>query len=308
VRGITTDLDVNQAIKKAINDDATLSKLLVAEDGPANTLVITSLIDGAPVTAADLGFTLTAATNLTAGELSQLDAWYGLTAGSTTLLTQATTAGTFGALGSYNKELALDNSAAAIAGDSSTHTADNTITGGLGNDVLVLGTGADSNDTLVYQAGQFGNDKIVNFTVTGSANSDLLDFTAWLNNTTQTAPGLEVRVATAVNADGNLTANEVAIVDLTTFAVGTATTTFANMTDAQVLAAVNVAYDVANTGGLVGGVQHSLVFIENSANAGEYKVYEVTSSNTAGSDFTAATLVGSLDFGVDTNLTTPDFV
>lgn len=307
VRGVTTDLDVNQAIKKAINDDATLSKLLVAEDGPANTLVITSLIDGAPVTAADLGFTLTAATNLTAGELSQLDAWYGLATGTTSTATQIATAATFGAAGSYNKELALDNAATAIAGDSSTHTADNTITGGLGNDVLVLGTGADSNDTLVYAAGQFGNDKIVNFTAAGAANSDLLDFTAWLNDVTQTAPANAVRVATAVDADSIIVGNEVAINDFAgmTFAVGV---TFANMTDAQVLAAVNAAYDTGTTGGLVGNVQHSLVFIENSANAGEYKVYEVTSSNTAGSDFTAATLVGSLDFGDSVAFTTPDFV
>ena len=49
------------------------------------------------------------------------------------------------------------------------------------------------------------------------------------------------------------------------------------------------------------------VFIE-SANVGEYKVYEVTSSNTAATDFTAATLVGSLDFGVATVLATADFV
>ena len=41
-----TQLHINQAIKKAINEDAVLSKLLAATDGPANTLVIKSLIDG----------------------------------------------------------------------------------------------------------------------------------------------------------------------------------------------------------------------------------------------------------------------
>lgn len=308
VRGITTDLDVNQAIKKAINDDPTLNKLLVAEDGPANTLVVKSLIDGVAMTAADLGFTLTAATTLTAGELTQLDAWYGLASGSTTLLTQATTAGTFGAADSYTKELALDNAGTEIAGTTSAHTADNTITGGLGNDVLVLGTGANSNDTLVYAAGQFGNDKIVNFTAAGAANSDLLDFTAWLNDATQVAPANAARVATAVDADTVIVGNEVAVTTFAglTFGVGV---TFANMTDAQVLAAVNAAYDVGTTAGLVGSVQHSLVLVENLAgNPGEYKVYEVTSSNTAGSDFTAATLVGSLDFGDSVGFTTPDFV
>jgi hypothetical protein len=42
----TTDLQINQAIKQAINSDPVLSKLLRATDGPANTLVVTSLIDG----------------------------------------------------------------------------------------------------------------------------------------------------------------------------------------------------------------------------------------------------------------------
>ncbi|MCT7508625.1 beta strand repeat-containing protein [Aliarcobacter cryaerophilus] len=43
---VVTALQLNQAIKTAINGDPVLSKLLVAKDGPAGTLVITSLIDG----------------------------------------------------------------------------------------------------------------------------------------------------------------------------------------------------------------------------------------------------------------------
>lgn len=46
-------LHVNQAIKDAINNDAVLSKVLVAVDGPANTLIVKSLIDG-KLTTADL--------------------------------------------------------------------------------------------------------------------------------------------------------------------------------------------------------------------------------------------------------------
>lgn len=38
--------DVNQALKDAINNDATLSKLLVAEDGPNNSVIVTALVDG----------------------------------------------------------------------------------------------------------------------------------------------------------------------------------------------------------------------------------------------------------------------
>ncbi|MDY0136439.1 MAG: hypothetical protein RBS36_04640, partial [Thiomicrospira sp.] len=55
-----TALHVNQAIKAAINNDAVLSKLMVAEDGPSQTLVIRSLIDGA-FAANDLLINLTSA-------------------------------------------------------------------------------------------------------------------------------------------------------------------------------------------------------------------------------------------------------
>lgn len=179
-RGVINDLAINQAIKKAINDDAVLSKLLVAEDGPANTLVITSLIDGAPLTAADLGFSLVAPATLTQGELAQLDNWYGLPANSTTVATNAAGATGFNAGTTYVKQLATDGGAN-VAGSISLHTADNTITGGLGNDVLVLGTGADSNDTLVYNGYGNGTDSIVNFTVgvVGDAGADFIDFSSY---------------------------------------------------------------------------------------------------------------------------------
>lgn len=312
VRGVTTDLDINQAIKLAINSDATLSKLLVAEDGPANTLVITSLIDGAPVNAASLGFTLAAATSLTPGELTQLDAWYGLAAGTTTLLTQAGAATAFAGGTTYIKDMAAaDGGIIDIVGNISGHTADNTITGGLGNDVLVLGTGVNSNDTLVYAAGQFGNDKIVNFTTNAvaPAGADKLDFTDWLNNTVTTAPALAVRLATdVVTGPGAVGANDVAVVsfaDLTT-AVGV---TYANMTDAQVLAGLKTAGGITVQGNTVdGNVQHSLLLVANAANAGEYKVYEVTSDNLTGDNFTAATLVGTLDFGSTVAFTVAEFV
>jgi hypothetical protein len=44
--GRFTDLQVNQAIKEAINSDPVLSKLLVVKDGPNRALIIESLIDG----------------------------------------------------------------------------------------------------------------------------------------------------------------------------------------------------------------------------------------------------------------------
>ncbi|MDR3324273.1 MAG: hypothetical protein LBS89_08745, partial [Zoogloeaceae bacterium] len=49
-----TDLNINQAIKKAIGSDIVLSKLLKVTDGPANTLVITALSDGRHLDVNDL--------------------------------------------------------------------------------------------------------------------------------------------------------------------------------------------------------------------------------------------------------------
>ena len=44
---IGNQVQINQAIKDAVNSDAVLSKLIVATDGPDNTVVIKSLVDGA---------------------------------------------------------------------------------------------------------------------------------------------------------------------------------------------------------------------------------------------------------------------
>jgi hypothetical protein len=49
-------------------------------------------------------------------------------------------------------------------GADSTHSSDNIITAGLGNDVIVLGTSVENNETLVYNGYGNGTDSIVNFT------------------------------------------------------------------------------------------------------------------------------------------------
>ncbi|MDR0775608.1 MAG: DUF4214 domain-containing protein [Azonexus sp.] len=64
-----TDLQINQAIKKAINGDPVLGKLLAATDGPANTLVVTSLTDGLHVSV-DLGIEFAIPTSVAANEVS----------------------------------------------------------------------------------------------------------------------------------------------------------------------------------------------------------------------------------------------
>ena len=184
--GVASDLDINQAIKTAINSDAVLSKLLLATDGPANTLVISSLIDGA-VESGDLVVTLEApaAGEITAGEAGQLSAWY-----ATPGLTPATAATAIGVAAAvfntnsdgsstvYNQSFARDGGSDMFGGDSF-HVSDNTITGGTGNDVIVLGTGALSNDAVAYEGFGNGTDTIVNFVAGVFTDADFLDFSSY---------------------------------------------------------------------------------------------------------------------------------
>ncbi len=194
VNGEATDLDINQAIKKAINDDPVLNKLLVAEDGPANTLVVRSLIDGELVVA-DLALSLTAPAEsaITAADIVQLKTWWGAAVTSATDVVSAisTQIAAFVTKGDYATAFATDGSTPAVPfdGTDSGHASDNEITGGTGNDVIVLSTSGLSNDTVVYAGLGNGNDSIVNFT-TGEATAAVAEvFTVAFGFATPAAPG-----------------------------------------------------------------------------------------------------------------------
>jgi hypothetical protein len=260
---ITSDLQINQAIKSAVNSDAVLSKLIIAQDGPANTLVITSLIDGLMANT-DLGIAVTAAdaTTFTAADITALStAWAAADAGTNVivapnLLTNVVVAnaaaadtgaeinalfatevaaftGTSG--DDYYQQQAETGAGGSVAdtalvGAESIATTDNTVTGGTGDDVMVLSTTGEatadaafgaytaadqapfSNEIIKYTAA-FGNDVIVNFradTDAGvgqfSAGYDVLDFTGMggnLNTTGSTfnnaVTGVGLVAALAVN-------------------------------------------------------------------------------------------------------------
>jgi len=191
----TTDLQLNQAIKQAINSDPVLNKLLVATDGPANTLVVTSLIDGV-MTTANLAVTVTlpAVASLTAADVSGAAAVYGLPAASTAadILAFSTAAkAAFDTKGDYTTQFAESGAAngnVILVGANSVSSSDNTVTGGAGNDVIVLGTTASlnvissSNEQVVFATG-FGNDTIVNFAAAGMG-IDQLNFAALGGNGT----------------------------------------------------------------------------------------------------------------------------
>ncbi len=189
----TSDLQINQAVKTAINSDAVLSKLLKATDGPANTLVITSLTDG-NVPAGSLVWTSTApsATDLTAAETAAAAAAYGLVVGSTSAQVVA-----FMAL-TPPTALTYSNLQSVVGSDSNQAT-DSTHNLGNGNDVLVMSTNDSwnglvsdakvytaSNEKVVYDTVDFGNDTIVNF----SAGANVASVFATFTTTVAVLPGI----------------------------------------------------------------------------------------------------------------------
>lgn len=209
------------------------------------------------------------------------------------------------------------NIAVGANGTISAYESDNTVNLGAGGDVLVLGTGALSNDTVVVTGYDLGRKTIVNFTDTiGATNVDTLNLKAYLVDQNVTngvgAPTAVdyVRIATSLNADATVEANSVTVLT----PAFTATQTFAGLTAANLLAAVNASNTTyAGLGNaslnaitnqtalqLVGGTGHAVVLVQNDANLGEYAAFELTFDGTAANttgDFSAAKLIGYLDFG-----------
>lgn len=268
----TSDLQVNQAIKDAINNDAVLSKLLVATDGPANTLVVTSLIDGV-LSTADLvvSVAVPAIGILTTADVTALATAYGLTGvvtETTVLAAMATAKIAFDTKADYIDQLAETGAGAGnavISGGNSVSSSDNTVTGGAGNDVIVLGTTVglnaltSSNEKVVFASG-FGNDTIVNFAATGMG-MDTLDLTALKGSGAVTFNSLSLDKSIVV-------ALETATVNDTTAKIA------ALFTDsATAMNHVYIAYDAHNVG----------------------KVYMVADAAGTGTGSVTASLVGMID-------------
>lgn len=268
----TSDLQINQAIKNAINNDPVLSKLIAAADGPANTLVVTSLIDGV-MSIDNLGvvITLPAVNTLNNTEIAAAGAAYGITSPTEALVlaAMATAKTAFDTKGDYIDRLAETGAFggnAEVTGAASTTTSDNTINPGEGNDVIVLGTTVgleqilSSNDTVVYQPG-FGNDTIVHFKAGALATGgDILNFSALGGTTLSTAFNVNRSIniadeATAINGTAELVA-----------------ALFADSTTAQT---------------------HVYVAVDTVTNVG--KVYQVVDAAGTGAGSVTATLAGTID-------------
>lgn len=306
---LTTERDLYEAAANAINNDPVLSTLATAEVDSNGNLIVTYLIDGA-----------TAATDKLV-QIEVLGDWTDVASAAQSNIVDAlqekyadstideTDAGNgYGA----NTGAGVETFAAvtAIGSDSTIGGGENIVNAGLGNDVIVLSSDDNTVDTVVFD-GQFGTNTVVHFN--DASGGDVLDFTAWLDNVTSASKSVEsqVRIATALEDQtttaGGISANDVVV---TTFAIldGAITGTtldFDTLTGADVLAALNEAggYEVeAAVTNFVGGVQKSILMVENTDNEGEYKVFEVSSDTTAGDNFTAVTLVGTVDFGAQLNV------
>lgn len=317
---LANEATINQALKEAINDDVVLSKVLTADDNADHSLTITSAIDGR-FNEADLDVTLTAATftDLSASEQAALkNALADLNNDSDAVYTDA------------EMQAALDAAVAAfapaanmgtdVAGDLMSGTAsatdsDNIVDLGAGDDVVVLGTDATSTDTLLFTGTSIGNNAVFNFDANGGADADTLDFTAYLTGESSVSGSAASTVAVAnsvavVSATGNTLVGADEIVIINDFA-GTATETWAGMSAADLLAAIegesngtddyaNIEDDtleVAELADLVGSTQNNIVMVENDNNDGEYKVFHVESTVGTTDEFESATLLGTIDFG-----------
>ncbi len=287
------DLEINQAIKKAINEDATLSKLLVAEDGPAGTLVIKSLIDGV-YDAADLTVTLNAPLvgDISATTVTAYNTANGTAHANAAAVLAEITANVALFQADYATVMGSDNTdALEIVGANSVSTSDNVIEGAAGNDVIVLGTTDDgatlvgsSNDTVKYTAA-FDNDVIVNFTnaaVVGAFGDDKIDFTA-ING--KAAAGF-ANNAGVVGLGAALGVDTITIDDLvaaaTPHVVGTANDSAAHVS--EVFKALDVAVSAT-------AAKQIYVAVDLATNIGT--VYQVTNGTAAGD--AAATLMGTID-------------
>ena len=238
---LTADLQVNQAIKDAINSDPVLSKLIAAADGPANSLVITSLIDG-QMSNANLSITLAVpgVGTLTSSDIAAAALVYGSPATEAGVLAAMAAAKiAFDAKGDYVDQMAETGAGGGnleIRGAASLTSSDNTVTGGVDNDVIVLGTTvridalSSSNEKVVY-SGVFGNDTVVNFNV-GGFGIDQFNFTVLNGRGTNF---------------GSFSADKSVVVAAETLANDTAAEVAALFTDsATAIAHVYIAYNASN--------------------------------------------------------------
>lgn len=168
--------DINHLIIEAINEDATLGKLLQAKDGAGSSLLVEALYNG-EMKDGDLKFAFTT--------VKQDDT----PAAGVTLDTNLSSAYQ---MGGAHAAFASDGTTAELFKGSNAGTdSATTIHMGLGNDVIALNA-ADGNDTLVLN-GAFDHDVVMNFT-TAKDQINVKNFTT-SHVDTITGAGIDVTAA-----------------------------------------------------------------------------------------------------------------
>lgn len=193
--GFTSDLQINQAIKDAVNNDATLKALLVAKDGPANSLIVESLVDGAVANDFNVEFARTS--TLSEADAATIGAAYraaylamGINPNAIIPATSITAAQVIAVMDKHINDLGATIGSSSTAdidfgselGDytgyykeeakADGNQGDSTFNLGTGNDILALDVNMNSSDKVVYNAGElFGADTVVNFGTIVSATA-----------------------------------------------------------------------------------------------------------------------------------------
>ncbi|ASP37504.1 hypothetical protein CHH28_01920 [Bacterioplanes sanyensis] len=218
--------DVNQALKKAINDDAVLSKLLVATDGPDNTLIVTTLVDG-EFDAADLNIDITMPTY---GDLTTAErATYVTTMQAATANSTISTADIWGA--------ATPADTATLAAGSFNPTYNDAFYTGIGTEVLgqrsVVSGEVQTFDFTPEAANTLNNTETVTITVDGqvftataggagvAVSTLLAQFNGvTVGNYTASVAGNVVTITQATSAAADVAQGVVASVNTGTFTAG----------------------------------------------------------------------------------------
>ncbi len=350
---IATQLDINTAIKKAIDDNPELARLLKYEDSTGSQqLNIESTVEGNNDLAISLfqpelittGTPTATQALFAAGDLTAIQVGLIETTANDSVATDSAAKVTAivntidgfltetGAVGNAYDVLATNDGT--NGDDEATVENFSTIDMGTGtNDLVVLNSDDASANTLDFTA-KWDKVSVVNFFDSEAVATDnttalganltegdhIIDFTFWLDDqtdasTTNTNGLSAVRVPTAngavanANSDLTLASNEVVIIN--DFAQATATTgTFAAMTEADLDAvltlgttygSMSTASSAVATVNLVGAAatQDSIIMIQNDLNAGEYKVFNVETTDAGATEAFEVTLIGTIDFGAE---------
>jgi len=328
---VGSQLTLNNAIKSAIDSDTVLSKWLAYEDGPGNVLLIKSLVDDVLAETAAPTFTLVGSGSAAGGDYNAADvaalsstAKNAIISGDATLNSGSADAAIATAMntaidlfeGGAGDHL-TDVEVTAAVGAASTFDNDSIVHADAGSNTIVLSSDDTSNNTVVFDT-TFTKTSIISFEAdyaVADGHEDILDFTAYLTNETSTTASAisATRIATTLNADATVEVNSVTV---STAAAFTTTDTFAGLTAANLLSAINnggtnyagLADATLNAQINAGGIANfyssageAVVLIENDGNVGEFKAFQLTwdddSATNANADFSAATLLGTIDFG-----------